>query len=397
MIYKFPKNFLFGVGTSSHQIEGNNLNNDWWYAENHKPKGQKYPIEKSGVANDFWHRYQEDIDLVNELGCDIFRMSVEWSRIEPSEGNFDEEVIFHYKKIMEYARSKKLKIFLTLHHFTIPLWFENKGGFENYKASDYFAKYTLKCVMEFKEYVELFATINEPEVLISSGYLHGEWPPFKKNLIKTYYVLKNLYKCHNKAYGMIKNKFNVKVGIISNILCIQPNSSKFLDKFLANFLQNLIISNSLDSVRKSIDFIGLNFYQTYKVSGLNISNKFEPQDEMGWYLNFDSIRMLLNKLKKYQLPIYITENGIADEKDNLREWYLKYILISINEALVKDRVNVKGYIHWTLSDNFEWQYGYSKKFGLVSIDRKNNLRRIKRKSFDYYQIICKTKQVIDNL
>jgi len=134
MIYKFPKNFLFGVGSSSHQIEGNNFNNDWWFAENNKPKGQKFPSEKSGIANDFWNRYEEDIDLVSELGCDIFRMSVEWSRIEPREGYFDNEAIFHYKKIMEYARSKKLKMFLTLHHFTIPVWFEIKGGFANSKA-----------------------------------------------------------------------------------------------------------------------------------------------------------------------------------------------------------------------------------------------------------------------
>jgi len=395
MIYKFPKNFLFGVGTSSHQIEGNNFNNDWWFAETNKPKGQKFPSEKSGIANDFWNRYKADIDLVSELGCDIFRMSVEWSRIEPREGYFDNEAIFHYKKIMEYARSKKLKIFLTLHHFTIPIWFEIKGGFANSKASDYFSNYALKCVEEFREYTTLFATINEPEVLISSGYLHGEWPPFEKNLLRTYLALKNIFKCHNNAYKIIKNKYSVKIGIVTNILCIQASSNSFLEKFLANLFQNLVIFNSLNSVKKNLDFIGLNFYQTFKISGLNISNKYEPHDEMGWYLNFDSIRIILNKLKKFKLPIYITENGIADESDKLREWYLKYILISIYEALTLDKVNVKGYIHWSLIDNFEWQYGYEKKFGLVSVSRNHNLKRIKRKSFAYYQLICKTKQVIE--
>jgi len=395
MIYKFPKNFLFGVGTSSYQIEGGNINTDWWYAENHKPKKQKYPLEKSGIANDFWNRYQEDIDLASELGVEVFRMSVEWSRIEPREGYFDEEAIFHYKKIMEYARSKKLKIFLTLHHFTIPLWFEIKGGFLNYHAPKYFSNYALKCILEFKSYVECFATINEPEVLISSGYLHGDWPPFKKNLFQTIWALNNIHRCHNLAYKNIKSKFNVKVGMVSNIICFQSSNHGFIDKIIINFFQNIAISINLNKVSKNLDYIGLNFYQTFLMSGLKISNKVKPQDEMGWYINFDSIRIILNKLKKYNLPIYITENGLADENDLQREWFIKYTLISIHQALTNDKVNVKGYIYWSLIDNYEWQYGYQKKFGLVSVARKDNLKRNKRKSFSFYQLICKTKKIIE--
>jgi len=394
MIYKFPKNFLFGVGTSSYQIEGNNTNCDWWYSELYKPKGQKYPAEKSGIANDFWHRYEEDIDLVSELGCEAFRLSLEWSRIEPREGYFDEEAVFHYKKILEYARSKKLKIFLTLHHFTIPLWFELKGGFSNINSPKYFSNYALKCVTEFKEYVDYFATINEPEVLAFSGYITGEWPPFKKNKLVFLYVLNNLHRCHNLAFKTIKSKFKAKVGIVINITCFQPKEQNFWNKFLASLIQNIFINSCLSSVRKNLDFIGLNFYQTQLVSGLNISKDSEPQDDMGWYLNFDSLRIVLNNLKKFNLPILITENGLADSHDTLRKWYLKYMIISVYEAL-KDGVNVKGYFHWTLTDNYEWQHGYEKKFGLVSIDRKHNLKRVKKKSFAYYQLICKTKQVID--
>lgn len=395
MIYRFPKNFIFGVGCSSHQVEGNNFNNDWWYFENNKKKGQKYPLEKSGIANDFWNRYKEDIDLTSELGCEMFRMSVEWSRIEPREGYFDEEAIFHYKKIMEYAKSKKLKIFLTLHHFTIPLWFEEKKGFLNPNAPKYFVNYTLKCVEEFKQYVELFATINEPEVLAFMGYFIGEWAPFQKNKIKSFLVLRNLHYCHNQAYTEIKKKFSIKLGIVTNITCLQPKEKNFFNSLVADLIQAALININLSSVSRNLDFIGLNFYQTKLVSGLNTSDKFEPQDEMGWYLNFDSIRIILNKLKQFGKPIYITENGLADEKDRLREWYLKYTLISIQQSIVVDKVLVKGYIHWTLTDNFEWQHGYAKKFGLVAIDRNHSLKRIKRKSFDYYQIVCKTKQVIE--
>ena len=298
MIYKFPKNFLFGVGCSSYQIEGNNFNTDWWYAENHKHKGQKFPQEKSEIANDFWNRYEEDIDLISELGCDIFRMSVEWSRIEPREGYFDEDAIFHYKKILEYARSKKLKIFLTLHHFTIPLWFEEKKGFLNFNSPKYFLNYSTKCVEEFKEYVDYFATINEPEVLAFMGYYVGEWAPFKKNkLLSTLFVLRNLHRCHNLTFKHIKEKYKVKMGIVTNITCYLPKSSNLIDKFLSNFLLNQTINLSLGYIKKNLDFIGLNFYQTQKVSGLNFSNNYEPRDEMGWYINFDSIRLILNKLK----------------------------------------------------------------------------------------------------
>ena len=181
MKYKFPKDFLWGVATSGYQTEGNGVNTDWWFQETHKKATDKYPEEESGIANDFWNRYEEDIDLVSELNCNSFRLSVEWARIEPTEGSFDEEAIFHYKKILEYAKSKNLKIFLTLHHFTIPLWFREKNGFETFSARYYFSRYAVKCVEEFKDYVDFFITFNEIEVLTLMGYIRGSWTPMKKN------------------------------------------------------------------------------------------------------------------------------------------------------------------------------------------------------------------------
>jgi beta-glucosidase len=282
---------------------------------------------------------------------------------------------------------------LTLHHFTIPLWFEEKNGFLNLNTPKYFTNYCLKSVSEFKEYVDYFATINEPEVLAFMGYYRGEWAPSKKNKLKSLIVLYNLHRCHKKAYLELKKKFNIKLGIVTNITCIQPINDSFFNSIIANFLQSFLIYLNLGSVKNYLDFIGLNFYQTSLISGLNISDKFEPFDEMGWYINFDSIRIILNKLKKFNLPIYITENGIADSKDKLREWYIKHTLISVQQAIEVDKIPVKGYIHWTLTDNFEWQYGFTKKFGLVEVNRSHDLKRIKRKSFALYQLICKTKQV----
>ena len=396
MDYKFPKNFLFGVSMSGHQTEGNNINSDWWYYENHKSKTQKYPKEPSGIANDFWNRYKEDIDLTVELNCNSIRLGVEWSRIEPVRGLFDEEAIFKYKEILSYARSKKLKIFLTLHHFTVPLWFSEMGGFENSKAPEIFSNYSLKCVEEFKQYIDFFITINEPEILAFSGYLSKEWPPYQNNFLSAFIVLNNLHKSNNLAYSKIKNIYNVKVGIVTNIANYLPKGNSIFNYISSFLLLKVTTLISLSSVRNHIDFIGLNFYFTNVINGFSYSTNLEPKSDLNWYINFDSLRKVLNEIKKYKKDIYITENGIADSKDEKREWFIKNMLISCYLSIKEDNVPLRGYFHWTLCDNFEWHLGYAPQFGLVKIERDKSLKRIKRNSFNFYKIICKLKMISDN-
>lgn len=395
MNYKFPNNFLFGVAMSGHQVEGNNINSDWWYYENNK-KNRKYPVEPSGIANDFWNRYKEDIDLICELNSNCVRLGVEWSRIEPSIGYFDEEAIYRYKEIFQYAKSKKLKIFLTLHHFTIPLWFSEMGGFLNPRSKDIFSNYSLKCVEEFKQYVDFFITINEPEVLTFSGYISSEWPPYQRNFISSYIALDNLYKCHNEAYKKIKNKFNVKIGIVTNIANFVPFSNNFFDKFISHTLYKFFTWLSFHSIKSNLDFIGLNFYFTHKVKGFSFVKNMEPKSDLNWYINFDSLERILKDLKNLNKDIYITENGLADENDEKREWFIKNMLKAVYNSIEKYKVPVKGYMHWTLCDNFEWHLGYKPQFGLVAIDREKKLKRIRRKSFEYYKMICKLKMISDN-
>ena len=206
MKYKFHKDFLWGVALSGYQTEGNGINTDWWYYEKNKRKTDKYPEEESGIANDFWNRYKEDIDLAKELNSNSIRLGVEWARIEPTPGHFNEEAVFHYKKILEYAKSKNLKIFLTLHHFTIPLWFAEMGGFLNYDAPKIFSFYAMKCVEEFKDYVDFFITINEPEVYSYMGYVRGSWPPMHRSNFEAALVNLNFLRCHRYFYKKAKKK-----------------------------------------------------------------------------------------------------------------------------------------------------------------------------------------------
>lgn len=390
----FPKDFLFGVSLSSYQNEGGNFNSDWWYYERNRKPDSDYPMEECGVANDFWNRYKEDIDLAVELNSSAIRLGVEWSRIELREGFFDDEAIFRYKEIFHYAKSKKLKIFLTLHHFTIPLWFMEKGGFFNKKSAFFFSRYAQLCVSEFKDYVDFFITFNEPENMSFCGYVNGHWPPFEKNkYAKMLKHLLHLQASHIKAYRDIKRKYNVKVGVVTNILSFCPQNRSLATLFTTLLLKEISEKITLWRIRKYIDFIGLNFYFCYQVDGFSVSNNFEPKSDMGWLLDPSAIRNVLKSLKKYRRDIFITENGLADAKDEKRPWYIREVLANVLKSIQVDKVKVKGYLHWTLLDNFEWEYGYKYKFGLVEILRNKSLKRIKRKSFEIYQLICKTKKI----
>ena len=394
MINNFPKDFLLGVSLSSYQNEGGNYNCDWWYYERNKKNDSEFPLEECGIANDFWNRYKEDIDLATELNSNVIRLGVEWSRIEPREGHFDDDAIFHYKEIFHYAKSKKLKIFLTLHHFTNPLWFMEKGGFFNKKSAFFFSRYAQFCVSEFKDYIDYFITFNEPENMSYCGYVRGHWPPFEKDkYLKMLNHLASLQISHIKAYKDIRKKFNVKIGIVTNILSFCPQNKSIITSFITHFLSIVSEKITIWRIRKYIDFIGLNFYFCYQVNGFSITNNVEPKSDMNWLLDPSAIRKVLKSLKKYRKEIFITENGLADEKDEKRPWYIKEILLNVLKSIQIDKVPVKGYMHWTLSDNFEWEYGYKYKFGLVEVIRNKSLKRIKRKSFDIYQMICKTRKI----
>jgi beta-glucosidase/6-phospho-beta-glucosidase/beta-galactosidase len=235
------------------------------------------------------------------------------------------------------------------------------------------------------------------EVLSLMGYIRGSWSPMKKSKFLAVWVQIILLLCHNKAYKEIKKKFSVKIGVVKNIVWYEGKGDSFLDKLnarLAFFVNNEL---SLLPILNRVDFIGLNFYFSNLIKNFIVCNPCDPESDLGWWISFDGLRNVLVSLRKTKKDIYITENGLADANDEKRKWFIKNMLISAHEAMDANEVNLKGYFHWTLTDNFEWHHGYWPEFGFVKIDRKNNLKRIKRPSFDYYKMICKTGIVEDTI
>ena len=400
--FQFPKDFLWGTATAGHQIEGNNENSDWWVWENRNKNNDpflvkrldhsKWPLEPSLDACDSYHRYEEDLNLAVELNSNAIRLGVEWARLESKEGEFNQAEFEHYKNMLKTAKDKGLKTFVTLHHFTSPAWLAKKGGWLSYKTPKHFARYAKKCAEEFGDLVDIYLTINEPQVYAMMSYLGGNWPPQNTNPIKADWAQGIMIRSHNKAYKAIKGVGNYQVGLVKNIPWYErsPESKNPLDSLLVKIMNYLSNDYYLKPIRNHLDLLGLNFYFTNHVKNLNPRNN--PNDEvsdMGWWLETSGIQKVLLSLNKYNLPIYITENGLADAHDANRTEYIKDILWQCAEAIKKD-VPLKGYFHWSLIDNYEWHEGYWPRFGLVEIDRENNLQRKPRPSFYQYAKICKS-------
>lgn len=381
---------------SAYQTEGNNINTDWHEWEQNKKPGQQFPKESCGIACDSYNRYEQDFDLCVRLNNNAVRISLEWARIQPTEDTFDQNEISHYKKVLKAARDRGLKTFVTLHHFTNPLWFYKKGGWTKFCSAGYFEKYAKKCASEFGDLIDVFFTINEPQVYTLQAFVRGMWPPNKENPYLSLLVQFNMANAHKKAYKAIKSvSQNYQVGIVKNIVWYMsaPGKFAFLDKLAAKMFFFLNNEFFLFPLKKHLDMIGLNYYFTTRFKNLLLSNLDDVQSDLGWWVYPLGLEKVLLSLKKYGLPIYITENGAADCVDRIRTKFIRDMLISVSKA-TKKGVNVKGYFYWSLIDNFEWHEGFWPKFGLVYIDRENNLMRKPRESFYYYADICDSGKIV---
>jgi len=404
MKLQFPENFLWGAATSSHQVEGGNKLNDWWEFES---QGKVANHDISGLACDHYHKFREDFDLAKELGHNAHRFSIEWSRIEPEEGKFNEKEINHYKEVLLDLKQKGFKTMVTLHHFTNPLWLYRMGGWENKKVAEYFERYTKIIAENMGEHVDFWCTINEPMVYISQGYFIGCWPPEHKNhYLLAYKVFKNMIKAHKLAYQAIHEKYkDAQVGIAQNNSCIKPaNPNSWMDKLAANLSRHFASFWFLDKIKNHQDFIGLNYYFYRRVNANFIFKKGRveqkkeeniPKSDFGWDIRPEGIYYTAKELwKRYKKPIYITENGVADTEDKLRANFIAQNLKYLHKA-IQEGVGVKGYFHWSLMDNFEWAAGFHMRFGLIAIDYKT-LKRTPRPSAYIYAGICKNNAIDDD-
>ncbi len=404
MKFNFDDDFLWGVSTSAHQTEGNNTNSDWWKFE---AEGKVKNGERSGTACNSYELYRQDIEIAKALNVNAFRFSVEWAKIEPREGEFDQEVLRHYADEVSYMRKNRIEPMVTLHHFTNPLWLAKIGGWSSKKSVAFFLRYVQRVLDIIGDDVRYFITINEPNVYAFFGYLQGYWPPEIKDRKKMKKVLANMALAHSKAYDLIHSKIpNAKVSVAINTAIFCPKTLSPLDLIMTRIVNYQYNFAFLDSVFHAkarlpvgkitlsngikLDFIGLNYYTRFLVSfGLTpkISSGDLPKTEMGYELYPQGIRDIIkNMWKRYRIPIIITENGVADEEDKIRTKYIMKILESLSIS-VSEGVKLKGYFHWSLMDNFEWREGFKPRFGLYHTDFKT-FKRTLRKSGEFYSKIC---------
>lgn len=406
IMIEFPKDFFWGAATSAYQVEGNNLNSDWWEWE--RKIGLK---ETSGEACRHYDFYKDDFDLAKSLNHNAHRLSIEWSRIEPQEGKFSSQELSHYRDVIDSLRERNLEPIVTLHHFTNPLWFVKLGGWQNKKSSVYFLRYVDRVVKAVGQKVNYWVTINEPMVYVYHAYVLGAWPPQEESFFKGKLVEDNLILSHLKAYQFIheiykeKNLFRPYVSIAQNLQAFVPCKATLKNKF-ASYLRGKIFNFTFIeqlSRHKSLDFIGINYYTRSLVDverwyprnlALDICKRNHStlkKNSLGWDIYPEGIYGLLLRLKRYRLPVFILENGICTDDDNAR-WdficqHLNYIHMAMQEG-----VKVLGYIYWSLIDNFEWDKGFSPRFGLIEVDY-NTYKRTVRESAKKFSLVCKTNML----
>lgn len=406
--YIFPKGFFWGASTSSHQVEGNNKN-DWseWEKKNADKlakeaknqwgdlQAQKFPgmLQKenyiSGKAAGHYFSYEKDFDIAKSLGHNAHRLSIEWSRIEPEEGKFNEEEIKHYKMVLIALKERGIEPFVTLWHWTLPLWVSEKGGFENKETIKFFARYVKKMSDVFSNDISFWITLNEPEVFASHAYLKGNWPPQKTKYLAYRKVIRNLVSAHKEAYNIIKDKNkNAKICVAKHNIYFEAVKNRFLNKVLKRIADAWWNDWFLKKISGYQDIISLNNYHYKSINFGHKKNKTKEVSDMGWELDPKALSLVARELKKYNLPIYVTEHGLADADDSRREWFLRESLKYLCEA-IEDGADVRGYLYWSLLDNFEWDKGFWPRFGLLEVNYETMERKIRKSALKYAKI-CKS-------
>lgn len=405
---KFPDGFYWGAATASYQVEGGIDNCDWAKAAT---EGRVPPC---GRACDHYSRYEADFDIAKELGHTAHRFSVEWARIEPEEGKFNPVEIEHYRQVLRALKERNIKPFITIWHFTLPLWFSESGGFERRDAPQIFARYCAHVVQELGDLCDHFSTMNEPNVVGSNGWLRGSWPPFKrftltdlvsitnsgrsyeakaskglKPLFLYFRVMKNLAMAHNEAYRAIKKiSPQTEVSVVKHVIVFAANWNPInkLAAVIANFYWTKLF---MRRTYQCCDSIGLNYY-FYTQFG---DKRQWKKTDMDWNFAPEHIYDALKLLAKYKRPLFVSEAGLADHDDSDRAEYIKKQVSGVWQAIT-DGIDVRGHMYWSLLDNYEWALGFEKRFGLVEINY-DTLERTIRPSAYVYKEICEQNCVVE--
>lgn len=389
----FPKNFLWGTATSSHQIEGGNENN-WteWEQEDTIKDGTV-----SGRACNSWELYKEDIALAKELNNNAYRFGIEWSRVEPQQGRFDASALARYKDMVRECRKQGIEPFVTLYHWTQPLWFRDAGGWLNKRSPLYFKQYVERVVKELGHDVKFWVTINEPFIYSYNSYLIAKWPPAAqskssiKRLSEFLTVQNNLAKAHRLAYFALHDFGPCEVGVAKNNQYFEPYVASLFNRAAVYLAARYWNHSFLKKIEDTMDYVGINYYFHNRVyvtlTGYVQMNENKATNDLGWEIYPKGLYEVLMDVRRYDKPVYVLENGLADARDTRRAAFIRDHLKYVHQA-IKDGTDVRGYFHWSLIDNFEWSEGFEPRFGLYEVDFET-FERTPRPSAKVYAAIAK--------
>lgn len=397
---ELKKGLTLGVASSSMQVEGGDIDSNWhdWYRQG-KIKDGSSPSR----ANDSWNRYEEDFVLMEQMGIKEYRFGIEWTRIEPIEGEFSESALNHYREMILSMKKHGIRPLMTLWHFSHPMWFENEGGFLKVDNIPYFTRYVSVVLNSLGDLVNEYITINEPNVYAVNGYLFNEWPPSTDNgFLQCVKVMSVLATAHIEAYKLIKevDKSN-KVSFAHHVRVFKGNGAgvaRFLFQdglahaFTKGEFKFPFINYKGFKKGSYVDFIAVNYYSQTVIKGTEFGfSSFLPKNDLGWDILPEGLPRVVREL--YAIcpkPIYITESGTCDNDDRFRIRYLYDHLKAINSL----GLPLERYYHWSFSDNFEWVEGETSRFGLVHINYETMERTIKE-SGHFYQDIIKHHCITD--
>ncbi len=422
--FTFPQGFLWGSATSAHQVEGNNIHSDWWAWEQ---AGRVK--DRSGLACDHYRRFRDDFDLAASLGHTAHRFSIEWSRIEPAEGQWDDEALAHYVEVVRALRERRIEPLVTLHHFTSPQWLLEQGGWVNSKVVDRFARYVDRVAGALGDQVRYWVTINEPMVYVRMHYVQGLGPPGVRDLTQGVRVIEHLLRAHAVAYRILHERGRPDapppmVSVAQYVPNCRPCHAWWLpDRWVASLTEQLfhgavigaltdgrwaipgLGARSLPEARQTLDFVGLNFYGRQFVKFVRLMGGWpgeacdlghHPREvtertSMGWDVSPETFYEMLVGTKPLGLPILVTENGTFMTDDARRWSFIQRHLQAMARAM-QHGAHVLGYCYWSLLDNFEWADGYGPRFGMVEVDYATQERRV-RDSARRYAEVCKTNRL----
>lgn len=367
----FPKGFLWGASTSAHQTEGDNRHSDWWAFEQAARVG-----ECSGAACDSWNRWPADLDMAAELGLNTYRISIEWARIEPEPGRYDADALAHYVDVVHGIRARGMQCMVVLWHFTNPVWLgSGPGTWHDDDAPQAFERYARYVCGPLAPCVDWWATLNETNTYSSHGWLKGDWPPGRRHdWLGGFRVYEYLARAHRRAYAAIKEVAgpDTRVGLTHVMPWAHPAHKRGMCSGpMQAYWRWLAAHHFLDKVADRIDWLGVQYYYDSPCRALRLvdhDGSTPPRTDMGWRIAPEGLYHVVRDAHvRYGVPIIVTENGLADAGDAQRERFLLDHLAWLHKAIA-DGADVRGYLHWSMLDNYEWAEGFGPRFGLAHVD-----------------------------